>query len=228
MKKIAFLLLSAAALSLGCKKSSNNSSTPDTYQNTDPNSTWNYRSTDNTGATPPADYTQTSTNRDTSVNGRSYHVFNLSTGGSNYLNISGTDYYQYASLPGTGSVTQAIERLYLKSNLNTNDTWTQDINATFVYNSIPYSIPVRLTNKVVQKGATRVVNNITYNNVIDISIDVKNTNAFIPINIVTDIHEYYAPKYGLIERQAKATITITGSAPQSIDNSTVLLSSDLK
>jgi hypothetical protein len=232
MKKIAFLTLTAAVLSLGCKKSSsNNTTTPDSYQNTAANSTWNYRSTDNTGGTPPTNYTQTSTNRDTSINGKSYHVFTISTGGNNYLNKTGSTYWQYASL-GAG-VNSNIERQYLDDNAAVGNTWSKAISVDTTINGTTISIPLLVTSTISQKGIARTVNNVNYTNVIDVKVDVKlNCTgiacAFYPISFTTDIHEYYAPKYGLIERQAKATVTITGSAPQSFDNSTILLSADLK
>ena len=78
-----------------------------------------------TAATPVnSDYTITSTSKDTSINGRSYHVYNNSAGGNQYLNISGNDYYQYDSL-NLGVVKAVIERLYLKDNAAVGTTWNQ-------------------------------------------------------------------------------------------------------
>jgi hypothetical protein len=65
-----------------------------------PNSTWNYTVTNNVTATN-LNYTITSTNRDSSINTKTYHIFTNSTVGSanEYYNLTGNDYYTFRNLP---------------------------------------------------------------------------------------------------------------------------------
>src|SRR5437763_316535 len=72
-------------------------------------------------------YTITSTSRDTSINGRTYHVFTNSTGGNQYFSISGHDYYQFDSLPAPLSA-GVIERLYLKDDAAVAINWAQSLS----------------------------------------------------------------------------------------------------
>jgi len=68
---------------ISCKKNSqtNTQQHQDNYLTTTIGSSWNYHQIDSSGNTPVnKDYTLTSSSKDTLVNGRSYHVFNLSTG----------------------------------------------------------------------------------------------------------------------------------------------------
>ena len=138
--KIKFSLFLAIILfAISCQKSNDNPTPPsqaDSYYHTAAGSSWNYHSVDNSGATAPSDYTITSTSRDTSINGKSYHVFTNSDGGSQYLFLSGHDYYQFDSLPA-GLGTGALERLYLKDNAALTASWSQNLSVAVPGSPIP-------------------------------------------------------------------------------------------
>ncbi|HMK04242.1 MAG TPA: hypothetical protein VK489_08625, partial [Ferruginibacter sp.] len=128
MKKITFYCLSACILVLSCGKDDDPAPvTGETYMKLTAGSTWNYEVINNT--TPSTTlYTLTSTNRDSTVTGRSYHVFtNSSTGGSEYYNITGNDYYTFQSLPAALGGSKA-ENLYLKDNVGVGTSWVQIYN----------------------------------------------------------------------------------------------------
>lgn len=96
----------------------------DSFININAGSTWTYHEDDSSTATPKnTDYTITSTSKDSTIGTRSYHVYSYSYGGSQYLNISGNDYYQFDSIPVSGG--GSVERLYLKDNISKGTTWSQ-------------------------------------------------------------------------------------------------------
>ena len=194
---------------ISCKKNSqtNTQQHQDNYLTTTTGSSWNYHQIDSSGNTPVnKDYTLTSSSKDTLLNGRSYHVFNLSTGSNQYLNISGNDYYQYDSLPA-GLGTAVFERLYLKDNVSIGSSWTQSTNVTVP--GIPFPVPVTLTYQISEKGISRTVNAITYSDVIHVSTTIS--SSLIPsANLTSSINSYYAKKYGLIENTTIINLNYTG------------------
>src|SRR5450432_1165037 len=182
---------------VSCKKNET-TTTPqqDVYLTTSAGSTWNYHETDLSGTTPVnKDFTLTSTSRDSSINSRNYHVFSNSGGSSQYLNITGSDYYQFDSLPA-GFGTSTIERLYLKDNAAVGANWNQATTVTLP--GVPLAVPVTLTFSVVEKGISRTVNGMVYSNVIHVTTSIS--SVLIPAaSLTTSINSYYAKKYGLIE-----------------------------
>jgi hypothetical protein len=224
--KIKNLLFPAFILFIiSCKKNSttNTPQPQDSYLTTTTGSTWNYHQTDSSGSTPVnTDYTVTSAAKDTLVNGRSYHVFNLSTGSNQCLNISGNDYYQYDSLPA-GLGTAVFERLYLKDNVSIGSSWAQSTNVTVP--GIPFPVPVTLTYQISEKGISRTVNAITYNDVIHVSTTIS--SALIPsASLTSSIHSYYAKKYGLIENSTIIKLDYTGIV-ENVNIDTKLVSATL-
>ncbi len=197
MKKVHFTAIFVLLALFSCQKS-NTDPVPGTgatvYMSLTAGGTRNYETTNNNPPSAPTTYSLVSTNRDTAIGTRSYHVFtNSSTGGSAYYNQSGSDYYSFQSLPsGMGS---PIENLYLKSAAALNESWTQNFSV-----AIPGagSVPITVVNKIQEKGISYTVNNINYTGVIHVVTTLS--SAFIPgTALTTNINTYYAPKVGEIE-----------------------------
>lgn len=233
MKKGIFAILGLFWLVTGCKKSSDDGSgggtAPSPYMSITANSTWQYEQTANpTGPTPvTTTYTLTSTNRDSAIGGKQYHVFtNSSTNGSEYYNITGNDYYQFRDLPAAiGSA--KIEALYLKDNVALNGTWSQNVNVAVAALG-GLTVTVVVTNTVIEKGGTKTVNGITYSDVITVKTDITPATAGIPASAITsDIKSYYARKVGLIQSDSKVVVNFAGFN-QTNDTQVKLKSSDIK
>ena len=194
---------------LSCKKTTDTPppSQQNTYVDTVSGSTWQYHQVDSSGSTPVnSDYTVTSTAKDSSINGKSYHVYNLSYGKNQYLNISGNDYYQFDSLP-TGLGTTTFERLYLKDNVNVGTGWSQSLTVTVP--GIPIPVPVTLNYQIAEKGISRTVNGHNYSDVIHVSATIS--SSLIPsANLNTSINSYYAKRYGLIENSTLVNLNYLG------------------
>ena len=209
-----------------CKKDDNNPGPPasETYLNTATGSTWNYHMDDNsTGTTMSEDYVITSTDRDTTINSKTYHVYTTSYGENQYKALLGNDYYQYDSLP-TGIGSGAIERLYLKDNVAAGATWSQSI--TIDVPGAPTPIPFTITNTLAEKDISRTVNGTVYEEVIHVSTAI--TSSWIPSSsLTTSIHSYFAPKYGLIENSNTVHLDFLGIT-QDLVTETKLTSSSLK
>ncbi|MDQ2863202.1 MAG: hypothetical protein M3R50_06035, partial [Bacteroidota bacterium] len=199
-------------------------SKPENYLTTSTGSTWSYHQIDSSVLAPiNSDYTISSTSKDSSINGRSYHVYNNSAGGNQYLNLSGNDYYQYDSLPA-GFGAGVFERLYLKDNANVGTSWTQTQNVTVSVSPIP--IPVTLTFKIVEKGISRIINNVTYTDVIHVSAAIS--SSIIPsASLISSLDSYYAKKYGMIESSTIINFNYSGRI-EYLNISTKLMNSSLK
>lgn len=222
MKKFLSFCLTAT-LFLSCSKSdSNDPVVEDKYMSGSPGSTWNYQTTNNAGPTPVVtSYTVTSTNRDTTINSKSYHIFNISTGGLQYYNISGNDYYQYDTLPAALS-SVPIERLYLKDNIAANVQWPQ----TFLVVVQGFPLQVTATNVIAAKDITRTVNNVVYNNVIQVNTTLSLNSPIPGLTFNTNISAYYAKKFGMIENTNIINV-IFGTFTQSTNTTTKLMSANL-
>ena len=124
MKKVLFACISISLLAISCSKSDDPTSSAEKYMSITAGSSWNYHRTDNVTPANSTDYTITSSNRDTTAAGKSYHVFTNSNGSSEYYNITGSDYYtlQAFSLGGTDTT---LENLYLKDGAALNSIWSQ-------------------------------------------------------------------------------------------------------
>ena len=190
---------------------------------TSANSSWKYEQADSSSGTPIVNnYTLTSTTSDTTINGKTYHIYTNSDGGFTYRNISGNDYYQFDSLPA-GIGQDVFERLYLKDNGTVGTSWTQILSVTIP--GVPVPLPVTLTNNIVERDISRVVNGVTYNNVIHVSTSLS--SALIPAaSLVTAIDSYYAPNYGLIENTT--IVQLNYVLVQNVNIHTRLISADLK
>jgi hypothetical protein len=223
MKTNALILLAATIIFTDCNKNDSNpgSNTSGTYINANAGSTWTYHEDNSSGVTPTSsDYTVTSTSQDSTINGRKYHIYNYSYGGSQYLSASGHNYYQYDSIPITGGVN--VERLYLKDDAEQGATWSQDFDLTVS----GLTVKLTATNKIEEKGISRTVNGKAYTNVTHVSTSLS--TALIPASAFTSsIDSYYAPKVGMIEN----TTVIHLDSPvltENVDVTTKLVSADLK
>lgn len=205
MKKL-IPLIALVFFIFGCNKDKDKggSDLPITYINTNPGSLWMYHEVNSSDGTPESsDFTITSTPKDTSIQGKTFHIYAYSYGGFQYLNQTGSDYYQYDSLPGLGS---PILRLYLKSKAKVGDTWDQTINVTIP--GVPAAIPVKISNKVIEIGS-HTVNGTAYNNVMHIQSSISST--LIPAaNLQSSIDTYYAENYGLVESSVDIDLDYMG------------------
>ena len=227
MKKIIFVLTIVSSTFFSCKKDPTPAPVPDAtvYMSYTPNSSWNYTVTNNITATN-LNYTITSTNRDSSINSKAYHVFTNSTGVANeYYNLTGNDYYTFRSLPTTLGG-KAIENIYLKDNVAVNASWNQSYSINV--SSIP--ITVNIINTITEKGISRTVNGIAYTDVIHVTTTLQVTALGVPLPagaVITDIQSYYAKKVGMIESKNKIVVNYAGLNDQ-VDENTILKSADIK
>jgi hypothetical protein len=148
MKKIVFGCFLASLALFSCSDDDNPAPGPSTgtaYMTTTAGATWTYDDIDSSTVPPTlTTHTLVSTNRpDTSINGRSYHIYTNSNGSSEYYNISGSDYYVYQKLPDDLGGAQ-IEVLYLKSGAAVGTTWTQSNNVTIS----GFPITVNYSNRI--------------------------------------------------------------------------------
>ncbi|MEO6906185.1 MAG: hypothetical protein ABI148_07475 [Ginsengibacter sp.] len=220
--KTILIFFAATLFCSACNKKDSNpgSNTSVSYNNSNAGSTWTYHEDNSSGVTPKSsDYTVTSSNQDSMINGRKYHVYNYSYGGSKYLSLSGHDYYQYDSISGTGGV--KYERLYLKDDAAQGSNWSQDFDITI--SNIP--ITLKVTNQIVEKGISRTVNGQNYSNVIHVSTVLS--SALITSGLTSSIDSYYAPKFGMVENKTVIHLNFLGFI-ENVDVSTKLVSSDLK
>ncbi len=225
MKFKSVAVFSLFALIFSCKKNDNTTNPPqnDTYLTTSSGSSWNYHVIDNSGAVPQSDYTLTASSADTTISGKSYHIFTNSAGGNQYMTISGHDYYQFDSLP-TGVGNSVIDRLYLKDNLAVGGNWSQNVNVVVPGSIIP--IPFTVSNSIAESGISRTVNGVVYNDVIHVSTQLS--SAFIPpASLTTNIDTWYAKKYGMIENTSVIHLDFFGIV-QDVNTATTLTGATLK
>jgi hypothetical protein len=227
MKKQFLPFLGALILSIGCKKSSSGGdappAAPSPYMSKTANSTWQYEQVNN-ATSITTNYTLTSTTRDSTINGKPYHVYtNSSTGGSEYYNITGSDYFQYRDLPAAlGSA--KVDALYLKDNLAVGGSWSQPVNVTVS----GVTIALTLTYTILEKGVAKTVSGINYTDVITVKTDITPNTPGIPASaLTTDIKSYFARKVGLIQNDTKVVVNFMGFN-QTTDTQLKLKSSDIK
>ncbi|MEO6720425.1 MAG: hypothetical protein ABIN67_08660 [Ferruginibacter sp.] len=226
MKKLIFSISVIALLGTSCKKDDTPTPTPpaaDKYMSVTAASTWNYELTDNSAPAPVVKlYTVTSANRDSTINTKAYHVFTNSGGsGNEYYYIGGNDYYNFRSLPAAFGGAN-VENIYLKDNVLANNGWPQPYPITV--NGI--STTATLTNTITAKGLTKVVNSISYTDVIQVTTTIAVVGVP-PAALITDIQSFYAPKFGLIQSVNKINLNYLG-AVANVNQTTILKSADIK
>ena len=226
MKLINLVICAFLLFTVSCsKKSGDMQITPaSSYLNTSGGSSWNYHQIDSSHATPAnSDYTITSTEKDTLISARTYHVYTNSVGGYQYFNLSGNSYYQFDSLPaGLGNA--VFEELYLKDNADVGATWSQ--TQTVMVTGSPAPVPVLLSFSIAEKNISRMVNTTNYTNVIHVSATIS--SSFIPAaSLTSSINTYYAPNFGLIESSTKINLNYLGLL-ENVNLSVKLLTANLK
>lgn len=222
MKAPITLLLLLTILAVACKKNSttNSQANVEKYLSLTAGNTWTYETVNNITVTTTSN-TVTSSNKDTAIGSKSYHIFLNSGGAANdYYNISGNDYYTFRNLVALGS--SSVESIYLKDNAAVGTGWSQVVNIA-PFSGVPTTIPLTVGYNIAEKGISRTVNGKNYTNVIHITTTLS--SASLPAgSLTTDIQSYYAPKYGLIESKYKITTTLlTGS---NVDQTTTLKSTN--
>jgi hypothetical protein len=222
MKTFLYLLAATLIFSACSKNDSGTTANAGVYINTTAGSSWSYKQTDVSGSNPPSTYTVTSASKDTTINSRTYHVYDYSYGGSEYLGEDGHNYYQYDSIPVSGGIN--IERLYLKDNASAGTTWSQDFSLSI--SGFPLPVPLSVSNKIVETGINRTVNGTAYSNVVHVSTSLS--SALIPSSSFTSsIDSYYAPNFGLIENTSVIHLDYMGLT-EDINVRTELTSATLK
>lgn len=239
MKKVLFMAFLGSILASSCKKS--DPVTPgatDKFMTTTAGSTWNYQTIDNMTATNTP-YSLTSTSSDSSINGRSYHVYTYtdSTGSSSeYYSISGNDYFQYTEL---SAQLPPLELKYLVDNVPVGTSWTQPLALSQTQQGVTLNFNGTLKYTVEEKGGSVTVGSTTYANTIKVRTEITNPSisSSLPLPITVEpitqnIYAYFAPKQGLVKRefQLKVDINVLGSVQNIIDNntSTSLISSNIQ
>lgn len=211
----AFIMASSS-----CKKSGSNNSPAslEPYISLKSGNSWTYETVNNITVTTSAN-TVVSSTRDTLIGTKTYHIFTNSNGAVNdYYNISGNDYFTFRNLVTLGS--NSVESIYLKDNAVAGTSWSQVVTIA-PFSGVPTTIPLTVGYSIAEKGISRAVNGKNYTDVIHITTTLSSTS--LPSgSIATDIHNYYAPKYGLIESKYKISTTLlTGS---NVDQNTTLKS----
>ncbi len=195
------------------------------YMSLTAGSTWNYELVNNVSTTTST-YVLTSTSRDSTINGKSYHVFTNSSGSANeYHNITANDYYNFRNLPGAlgGS---SVENIYLKDNAAVGASWSQ----TYPVTVSGVALNVVITNTIAEKGISKTVKGTGYNDVIHVTTAITVTIGGIPLPasaLTTNIHFYYAGKFGMIQSSNVINLNYAGF----IDNTnqqTSLVSANIK
>ena len=196
------------------------------YMSLTANSTWQYKTVNNLMVNNDSViYTVTSSNRDSTINSKIYHVLTTTNGPNQYRNITGNDYYTFQALPQAlgGS---AVETIYLKDNIAANGNWSQLYNITA--SGLP--VTINLLNTIAEKGISRTVNGIAYTDVIHVTttLSISLLGSPLPTGaVVTDIQNYYAKKVGMIESKNKISINFSGIT-NNIDQLTTLKKADIK
>jgi hypothetical protein len=219
MKNAKLVIFTLFITFISCKKSSSDpqpAPAAEKYMDFTAGTSSKYQTTNNLTAAVTLN-TLTSTNRDSVISGKTYHVFTNSNGTPNeYYNITGSDYWTFRSL-GVAFNNQSVASIYLKDNAAVNTSWNTDISLPVT--GFPGGVPVTLINTINQAGISRTVNGVNYTDVLHIVTTVSVTG--LPAgSITTDIHSYYARKAGLIENVNKISAALLGI---NVDQKTILV-----
>lgn len=208
MKKLPFAALFLCFCLFSCSKDDDDPApdpTTEVYMSTTAGNSWTYEETNNIAPASTNTYTLISTNKpDTIINSNPYHIFTNSLRGSEYYYINGANYYNFRGLPASAGGSK-IESLYLKSDAAVNTSWTDVINVA----SPVGAVPVTITYTIREKRISRTVNGLTFDNVIHVGGTLSAPSPF-NSGLTSDLHGYYAPKYGLIESDIKIDHTLIG------------------
>lgn len=225
MKKVIASLLIVSTIGISCKKSDPPQPIPTVkFMSLTAGSTWNYELVNSTNGSTSL-FTVTSTNRDTIIMSKSYHVFTNNSGSANeYYNITGNDYFNYRSLPAALGGSN-VENLYLKD--NTTPPWNQ----TYPLTISGIALTAVVTNTITAKGISKTVKGKVYTDVIHVTTTISGNISGAPLPpgaLTTDIQSFYAAKVGLIHSINKININFPGFPASSTDQQTNLITSDIK
>jgi len=216
MKKLLPVLLCIIVCSSSCKKDDAPAAAASPFLVTSAGSTWKYESKDvKTGIV--STYTVKATAKDTLVGTRNYKVYTNSATGSDYYSQSGTDYFQFSSLPGLPT---RVELLYLKD-AALNSKWEDNQSTTFM----TYPATVKLTYTVVEKGGTKTIGSKTYTDVTHISVAINSiTISGIPLTPTTSVLDYYyARGIGRISSNTKIILAVPLNPTIDVEDQTNLV-----
>ena len=223
-KILSFLALALTAIS--CEKDPIPAPppVPDKYMSYTAGSTWNYELINNVTSSTTG-FILTSTSRDSTSNGRSYHVFTNSGGANEYYNLTGNDYYNFRTLSAVlgGS---SVEPIYLKDNAAVGANWTQSYPVTVS----GIAATVTLTSTITAKGISKTVKSTTYNDVIHVTTVMTVAVGGVPLPasaLVTDIQSFYSPKFGMVQTINKINFNFNGIVDRT-DQLTSLISANIK
>lgn len=166
----------------------------------------------------PSNYTLTTTNTDTLVEGHNYKVFLNDNGPNEYFNINGVDYSTFLDLGGfVGG--NPINYVYLKHDVPVGTSWTKSISGIEITGV--GTLSGTATMKIEEKGLDRTVSSLPFDEVIRVSTKISNVSVTvtgiplpIPVpdaNFQNNIQNYYAPKVGLIENNTTIHIDFQGT-----------------
>jgi hypothetical protein len=232
MKKLLFACIGLVLIGVSCKKSDPAPTpTPATkFMTFTSGTSWNYQ-TDSAGITL-SQYTLTSSSSDTSISNKSYHIFHSDDGTnvtSEYYNITNSDYYQYSQL---SAQLPPVDLRYLNDSLPVGSNWSQPISIT--QSGVTLNASIKTT--VEATGTSLTVNNVNYIGAIKMKTEIVNltsSNPLVTVSIPTQsIHSYFAPKYGLIQRDfalhVVASVFGTSSDVINTNTTTMLMSSTVQ
>lgn len=188
--KYILTFLFALSIFIACKKPSikevntNNSVDSLTYQPKVPGSNWKYKLSMNGIVT--SEYNTTRLSHDTSLNGKTYNVFNSEAEGRQYIRQEGDKYYTVLT-----TSTNKTELLLIDVAKNVGESWVGGINGSDTY-----------TYTMKEKHSAYTLDGFNFKNVLVIT--QKRTNGSGATTLESD--SYYAQGVGLV----KSTGTLLG------------------
>jgi len=216
MKALLTPILFSTLLLAGCSKDNNSggSNTATSYLAVSAGSTWNYHVENKKNAASSFNYTLTSSNRDSTINSKSYHVYTSSVGGNEYYAHIGSDYFQQASLTG---LDQGLELLYLKdAAVGTSWSETKSISLSGL------ALPTTFNYSIEDKLASYTVGTQTFNDVLKVKVTLVPTGLVVASQ---KLEFYYAPNVGRVKSQIQLSVPL---AAIDVDTETNLVSSNIK
>jgi hypothetical protein len=228
MKTTFYLFFIAIMALFSCKKKNGGEPVITYYMSLSAGSNWNFDLINNPSTSPTnTPYLLTATNVDTVIDLKTYRIFTNSNGNTKeyynitsnvYNNVTGNDYYTFLTLPPLFGNAK-IATIYLKDNVPTGGLWKQQYNLNV--SGLPLTLTI--TNTIIGKNITKMVNGVTYIDVIQVSSNLSLT-GIAATALVTDIQYYYAPKFGMIQNDTKIDFNLAGFPPSKTETQTTLKS----
>lgn len=226
MKSLIYATATAIIIAgTGCNKDDNNTSAAVTYMPNTANSTWNYSTKSYSPSPTTGSYTLKATNKDTTINSKTYRVFTNSGGANDYYAQVGTDYYQLGSIAALGS--QRAEILFLKD-ADAGTKWSETQMVTITGFPTPISVPVN--SQIIKKGYDTTINGKAYTGVTHVQTAFGTINLSvggfpIPLTQSSDLNFYYARGVGRIYSRTKVAIVVAlGGININLDDELILSS----